>query len=417
MNSRVMQVFYGQDLLPYKDKERTIHYPITGGAIAGANKINVIKFYVDEIGGTETISWVIVSKLPSGKIGYEPLSDVGTDTELGEKFLYFNLSSYYTQEQGNLFLALRGYQGDITFTQNANGVYEISGDPLIEVTGTIKLPINYSPMLNTGTQVLPTDVDKLIASLSEYLKIGNGIVVLANTSASITSYDNGQLFYVLDSKAFYKKTSGSLVAYNPFNSLTLNSVSVGTINDLQGINFDEGAKISNQSDYFTLELNNGGKIEFNAYDGLLSLTLGNTSITLSTSKAFYNGKEISDKNYVDDQIQAVLDSMIRVFYYRGSKTVAQINAMSSSVLAIGDVYNVEDSGTLTAGNVQVLAGDNVVWNGTAWDKLAGTIDLSGYVQKTQTIAGIDLQDNITAQELTDALVYATNSDIESIMED
>ena len=43
--------------------------------------------------------------------------------------------------------------------------------------------------------------------------------------------------------------------------------------------------------------------------------------------------------------------------------------------------------------------------------------LSGKVDKTQTIAGIALSSNITAQAITDALVFATDSDIISIMED
>ena len=41
--------------------------------------------------------------------------------------------------------------------------------------------------------------------------------------------------------------------------------------------------------------------------------------------------------------------------------------MPSSNQVVGDVYNVEDTG------------DNYAWTGTAWDKLAGTVDLSGYL--------------------------------------
>ena len=44
-------------------------------------------------------------------------------------------------------------------------------------------------------------------------------------------------------------------------------------------------------------------------------------------------------------------------------------------------------------------------------------DVSNFVQTSRTIAGIDLSANISAQTLTDALVYATNSQIENIMED
>lgn len=169
MESRIMQVFYGNDLLPYKDSERAVHYPIVGNSFAGSNLTNEIHFYIDRIGGTDGISWVIVSKLPDGKIGYEPLSTIVHDSLLAEDYLLFSLSSYYTSVKGDLFLALRGYKGTVTFTDtNDDGIYEINGDPLIEVTGTIKLAINYSPMINTGTQVLPSDVDRLIAALSNY---------------------------------------------------------------------------------------------------------------------------------------------------------------------------------------------------------------------------------------------------------
>ena len=169
MESRIMQVFYDNNLLPYKDSERAVHYPIVGNSFAGSNLTNEIHFYIDQIGGTDGISWVIVSKLPNGKIGYEPLSTVVQDSLLGENYLLFSLSSYYTSVKGDLYLALRGYKGTVTFTDtNDDGIYEINGDPLIEVTGTIKLAINYSPMINTGTQVLPSDVDRLIAALSNY---------------------------------------------------------------------------------------------------------------------------------------------------------------------------------------------------------------------------------------------------------
>lgn len=44
--------------------------------------------------------------------------------------------------------------------------------------------------------------------------------------------------------------------------------------------------------------------------------------------------------------------------------------------------------------------------------------LASYVAKTFTIAGIDMQDNITAQELTDSLVFMnTTTDIDYVMED
>lgn len=54
-----------------------------------------------------------------------------------------------------------------------------------------------------------------------------------------------------------------------------------------------------------------------------------------------------------------------VYRYRGS--VANVSALPQSEQTIGDVYNSEDTG------------DNYAWTGTAWDKLAGTVDLSNYL--------------------------------------
>ena len=92
-------------------------------------------------------------------------------------------------------------------------------------------------------------------------------------------------------------------------------------------------------------------------------------------------------NY-DTYVQGLIASAIASVYKpMGSKTVAQLNGTASSGNvsnpSVGDVYNVTDSGTLTAGSVDVNAGDNVVWTSDdIWDKLAGTVDLSGYLPLT-----------------------------------
>lgn len=472
MNNKVFSIFYGEDLLPYKDAARSVHFPITGNSFVGTNNTKTIRFYVSQIGGTDGISWVVMSKLPNGKIGYEPVTSVGTDTELNEKYLDFDLSSYYTSVKGDLYLALRGYQGEITFTEGEGGVYEINGDPLIEVTGTIKFAINYSPMINTGTQVLPTDVDKILAALGDYIKNGDGIIVIESTSSDVSSYEDGQIFYSIAQKDFYQKSSGSLVAFDDiWNYVYINYVKKTYTFSVLDSTITIASAVGTKNPFFFTYTGNTQKY-FGIYNGATftfircdtldiwtNVPLNAFAIlsnVLTTSSTYYvpyatknyvdsnfvglsgnqtiagvktfesspivpeptNNTDAANKKYVNDQIEAGLASLGYVFNYRGSFSVSYINTnLTTDVLVKGDVVNVTDSGTLTLGNVQVLAGDNVVWDGTAWDKLAGTIDLSGYVQKTTTIAGIDLQDNITAQELTDALVYATSSDIEGIMED
>lgn len=77
--------------------------------------------------------------------------------------------------------------------------------------------------------------------------------------------------------------------------------------------------------------------------------------------------------------------------YKG--TVATYAALPSANRAVGDLYNVEQADA-THG---VRAGDNVVWNGTAWDVQSGTVDLSDYVLESD-------------------LEAITNSEIDSIVE-
>lgn len=79
---------------------------------------------------------------------------------------------------------------------------------------------------------------------------------------------------------------------------------------------------------------------------------------------------------LDGKIADLQTKMTAIFTYKGTKaTYEELVAITDAVT--GDVYNVE------AAHEGVPAGTNWVWNGTEWDALAGTIDLSGYVQKEE----------------------------------
>lgn len=66
--------------------------------------------------------------------------------------------------------------------------------------------------------------------------------------------------------------------------------------------------------------------------------------------------------YTKTEIDGKLSSAM---HYKGS--VATYSALPTSGQKVGDMYNVEDDG------------HNYAWNGTSWDKMSGTIDLSDYV--------------------------------------
>jgi hypothetical protein len=77
------------------------------------------------------------------------------------------------------------------------------------------------------------------------------------------------------------------------------------------------------------------------------------------------------------------DDVEELFGAKGLRTVSQINGLSPST---GDVYELTDSGTLTAGSVYVTAGERVKYTGLFWiitatnpPKAASTVQSSNLV--------------------------------------
>lgn len=75
------------------------------------------------------------------------------------------------------------------------------------------------------------------------------------------------------------------------------------------------------------------------------------------------------KNY------AKKDDISTVYKYKGTKT--NFSELPTSGNNIGDVWNITNADTAN----HIKAGDNVVWDGSKWDNLSGTVDLSNYLQK------------------------------------
>lgn len=88
--------------------------------------------------------------------------------------------------------------------------------------------------------------------------------------------------------------------------------------------------------------------------------------------ATINEKANIENVYTKNEIDNIISS---VYVYKG--TVNSFADLPIDNLKIGDVYNIEQ-GDLS---LDILPGDNVVWNGEKWDKLAGLVDLSSYITK------------------------------------
>lgn len=118
----------------------------------------------------------------------------------------------------------------------------------------------------------------------------------------------------------------------------------------------------------------------------------------------YGITDAYDKNTIDSKISSV---------YRYKGTIASTSALPTENLSVGDVYNIETSGTIGSGEtaVKVNAGDNVAWvqpkDATGyWDVLAGTVDLSVYYTKTEVDTKVE---NDLASSIVNNLV-STDTD-------
>ncbi len=132
-------------------------------------------------------------------------------------------------------------------------------------------------------------------------------------------------------------------------------------------------------------------LDFYSWNKNISSDIDNIDITAiyaKTDGTIYAVGESGDCHlytYKNGELFDLGCDMSTLYDFKGSKTVAQINALTGQ--STGWVYNVADSGTLTFGNVSVTAGDNVAYTADGWDKLSATVDLSNYVTK-DTIASI-----------------------------
>lgn len=483
MNEKILNVFYGADNLPYKDKERTVHFPIVGNGFQGANNTTQIKFYFSSLGDS-SVTWIAVSKLPNGKIGSKVLQTYN-DSELGEPYALLELDSFYTQYKGDVFISLQGYQGGVQVTYDEDTeLYEIHGTPTIQATGSVKFTNNYATQFVGSGEEENADLQSLMAALglkanaSEtltrytsafgsvtlqtlYNKFGYNIFLLNTGGSTNTDYlmqfqaSSGALSGVTlirlsDLRKWYATlgTGGQLTLSNYVSDLATNTYLthitteeyandiVDALRSYIAINYATKTYVDDQDDAiknYADTKDNALKSYVDAQDNK-KLNKVNTSDTKERVygitpiggqttysigpgandivKRDYNGQiqvpmypgsslDAVSKSYVDSKVSA-LGNVLR---YKGSKTVADINALAN--IETGDVYNVSNSGTLTQGNVQVNAGDNVAWDGTRWDRLAGDIDLSNYITTDELNSVVDaLGETIDGKQ--DTLVSGSN---------
>lgn len=101
-------------------------------------------------------------------------------------------------------------------------------------------------------------------------------------------------------------------------------------------------------------------------------SLGDAEGDIATVK---NALDVHKADYTNPhKVTAAQLGLATVYKYKGS--VETYADLPTSNQQIGDVYNVKQADP----DHNIETGDNVAWDGTAWDILAGDTDLSGYAQ-------------------------------------
>ena len=148
------------------------------------------------------------------------------------------------------------------------------------------------------------------------------------------------------------------------------------------------------NDYTTSEKNKLGAIASGAQVNVIeSVSVNGTALSV-TSKAVNvtvptkTSQLTNDSSYVTSSGlsstlsgYAMKSDISSMYKYKGS--VDSYANLPTSGQTVGDSYNVKSADSSHG----IRKGDNVVWTGTEWDVLSGTVDLSGYMDKTSyTIA-------------------------------
>jgi hypothetical protein len=185
-----------------------------------------------------------------------------------------------------------------------------------------------------------------------------------NISGTLT--DQTDLSNALNAKADTTALNAKAPLANPAftGTATVNGNTVATVNQIP-----DTSNLATKTELASYATSETVEAEFASYDKNIKAhieselvaylpTTGGTITGALSVQTPTQGAHAATKAYVDSAVSSV-------YKYKGS--VANQSALPSAGQTVGDVYNVEDTG------------DNYAWDGAKWDKLAGTVDLSGYL--------------------------------------
>ena len=172
---------------------------------------------------------------------------------------------------------------------------------------------------------------------------------------------------------------GTIIEGNSNVKVTITSLENKSYNDLTNKPSINNVELSGNKTLENLGIQPAGEY-------LVSADIANKA-DKATTLAGYGIEDAYTKSEVDSKLSTV-------YKYKGS--VATYEELPSANNEVGDVYNVETDGM------------NYAWDGTTWDKLGVTVDLSNYYTKSEVNTELDKKLDITTASSTYATITTVN---------
>lgn len=191
--------------------------------------------------------------------------------------------------------------------------------------------------------------------------INSTYIVIQNIAINIKTSNNISLSGVISTHIDSCSNIGCIPVDVP--EIGIDQIDQNSIIQISNCIFDDGTNTSLMMEG-AYDAQNHRYLQF-GYVHNIEEYVGNNFYGLPTAKAVLDYL----KNY------AKKDDISKVYKYKGTKT--KFSELTTSGNTVGDVWNITNADA-THG---IKAGDNVVWDGSKWDNLSGTVDLSNYLQK------------------------------------
>lgn len=230
-----------------------------------------------------------------------------------------------------------------------------------------------------------TEIDNKIATLNTTIngKASSSTVSALETKVTTNTTNIANLTTTVGGKAdassVYTKTETDNLLSAKATTAALNEAIEGLEDSLETTNTNLAKKADASTVYTTSQVDT----KVNDLN-----TAINKKATSATTLSGYGITDAYTKTEVDAKVASV-------YKYKGS--VANEAALPTTGLTVGDVYDVQDTGM------------NVAWNGSKWDKLGISVDLTPYLTKdsaAETYATITAMNEGLATKASTANVYS-----------